>query len=167
MKRWSLFVFAAVVVIGVLMLGAGCGRDGRVVERYSGEMAKNMLFNRPWLDEFPEKPEQRFMVYIFTKEGLGVHDKAHSAYRHLLEIFTFRANPEKISFLFPHDNRKAESAYKVERLQGNRQFNLRVTITQDPQVDGKTYVYFSHTDWEMKDRSTLPAELRSLPDCPK
>ena len=151
-----------ILIIIAILCGlalAGCSST-RVLEKYSGEKAKNMLFNRPWLDEYPQKPDQRFMAYVYSDEGIGIHDKADSAFVHLLEIFTFRATAEKIFFLFPHDNRKAETPYKVEKISGHPPFNLRLTISQDPKVTGKPYTYFSNTDWDVSDGTTLPKEIR-------
>ncbi|MHC9544982.1 MAG: hypothetical protein AB9903_36165 [Vulcanimicrobiota bacterium] len=151
------------LVMAVAVLGfcaAGCGKHYKVVTKYSGDAARNMLLNRPWMDEFPAKPEQKFTAYVFSDEMVGVHDKADSAYRHLLEIFTFRVDPEKILYLFPHDQRKADSGYKIEKIQGG-QFNLKLTLMKDPQLGGKTYVYFSHTEWDVKNTSTIPMQVRS------
>lgn len=154
-------IYPCIVILCTFSLIAGCSKH-RVVEKYSGDQARNMLFNRPWLDEYPQKPEQHFMVYVFSDEEVGIHDKADSVYKHLIEIFKFRANFEKISFLFLHDNRKEESSYKIERISGGNPFNLKLTIAQDPQVNRKTYVYFSNTDWEIRNRNTLPKEVRSF-----
>lgn len=159
MHRKKILIIVA-IMCGVALIIAGCSST-RVLERYAGEKAKNMLFNRPWLDEYPQKPDQRFMAYVYSDEGIGVHDKADSAFLHLLEIFTFRATAEKLFFIFPHDNRKAETAYKVEKISGHPPFNLRLSISQDPKSGGKSYTYFSNTDWEITDSSTLPPELRT------
>jgi hypothetical protein len=154
-------IYGAVLAIAVMVwCGMGCQKSYRVLERYSGEAAKNLLLNRPWLDEFPEKPEQKFMVYVFSDENVGAHDKADSAYRHLLEIFMLRASTEKISFLFPHDKRKADSSFKVERISRKGQFDLKLTLEHDPQLNGKSYVYFSCTEWEIKNHREIPAFLK-------
>jgi hypothetical protein len=152
------------LVIAVAALGVfctGCGKHYKVVTKYSGDAARNMLLNRPWLDEFPAKPEQKFVAYVFSDELVGVHDRAESAYRHLIEIFSFRMDQEKILYLFPHDQRKAETAYKIEKIQGGQHFNLRITLTKDPQMGGKTYVYFSHTEWDIKNSSTIPVQVKA------
>ncbi len=158
------FFIVCLLVIAVAVLGlctAGCGKHYKVVAKYSGDAARNMLLNRPWLDEYPAKPEQKFMAYVFSDELVGVHDRADSAYRHLLEIFTFRVDPEKILYLFPHDQRKAESTYRIEKIQGGH-FNLKLTMMKDPQMGGKTYVYFSHTEWDVKNSSTIPMAVRNV-----
>jgi hypothetical protein len=160
MNRRFLIILVACAVAFLLWSAAGCQKSCRVLERYKGEMAKSLLLNRPWLDEFPDKPEKKFMVYVFTDESVGAHDKADSAYRHLLEIFMLRVATDKIAFLFPHDQRKAETTYKVERIQRKGQFDLKLTLDRDPQLNGKPYVYFSCTEWEIKNQRTIPEFLK-------
>ncbi|MDQ7821699.1 MAG: hypothetical protein RDV48_02775 [Candidatus Eremiobacteraeota bacterium] len=162
-RRIFLFFLLGALCVSV-MLAAGCSSHGKVVEKYSGLKAQNLLFNRPWLDEYPSKPEQRFNVYVFSDESIGVHDKADSAYRHLLDIFAFKATPERVQFLFLHDKRKGDSAYKLERIDKGGQFNLKLTFTSDPQAGGKTYIYFSNLEWSNREKGTLPMEVRAFID---
>jgi hypothetical protein len=160
-KGFLFFVTLAVLLFSLAIL-SGCMQKYRVVERYKGDAAKNLLLNKPWLDEYPAKPEQRFMAYVFTDESVGVHDKADSAYRHMVEIFLLKATADRINYLFPHDRRKADTAYKLERISGDRYFNLKVTIEQDPQSGGKTYIYFSNTEWNVKSERSMPENIRAL-----
>jgi len=162
MKNRLLVHGALMVMTLSILLTSGCMQKHRIVERYRGEAARNLLLNRPWIDEYPAKPEQRFMAYVFTDESVGIHDRADSAYRHLIEIFLLKVSAEKIGYLFPHDRRKAETTYKLERIQGDRYFNLKVTIDQDPQAGGKSYIYFSNTDWNVKNQGSLPENIRPL-----
>ncbi len=161
-RNRSLFYASLVVMACSILLTSGCLQKHRVLERYKGEAARNLLLNRPWIDEYPAKPEQRFMAYVFTDESVGIHDKADSAYRHLVEIFLLKVSAEKIGYLFPHDRRKADTAYKLERIQGDKYFNLKVTIDQDPQAGGKSYIYFSNTEWNVKNQGSLPESVKPL-----
>ena len=156
--KWT----ALTAIVAVLCIIAGCGNSHKVVQHYTGDAAKNILLNRPWLDEYPQKAEQKFMAYVFSDEGIGVHDKAESAYRHHIEIFTFRATAEKLFFLFPHDKRKGESTYKVDKIQGGGPFNLKLTLTQDPQNGGKTYIYFSNTQWDITGQGNVPQAVKPM-----
>ena len=152
----------SLVLIALCLIISSCAKRCRTIETYRGSMAVNMLINRPWMDEFPEKPEQPFVGYIFTDEAAGISDRADSLYKHLIEIFAFKSSAEKISFIFPHDRRKAESTYKVERIEFKGQFNLKLTLQKDPQMKGKTYVYFSNTNWNIKNEETIPEEIRGF-----
>lgn len=145
-----------------ITLIAGCTKGYKVVKRYSNEAARNVLVNRPWVDEFPSKPEQSFNAYVFLDEEVGIHNKAESSYKHLIEMFLFKSNQERITFLFPHDRKKADSSFKIEKIQKGGPFNLKLTMEKDPKMSGRNYTYFSNTDWDIKSGASLPEQLKCI-----
>lgn len=135
----------------------------------SDELAASMLVDRFWIDRIPEAPMDKFNFYIFSSEDdIALNDQAQSIYRHLLEIFVFKASARDIQYQFPHDRRKGKTAYTIEKLArpDENQIDLKLTLTADPQSGGKSHVYYTSTKWQSHDRSTLPVNMRELPDVP-
>lgn len=126
-------------------------------------LAPSLLFDRVWIDEIPQRDTDTFNFYVFSSEdNFGVNDHALSVYKHVLELFFYRASGETtLQFQFPHDRRQARTTYKVEKMAKPRgDLDLKLTIDKDPQMGGKTQVYFSSTRWSSHDLQSLPTALR-------
>lgn len=124
----------------------------------------NVLVDRLWVDKVPESDREPFTFYIFSsEENLALNDKAASTYRHLLEIFFYRATARDLQYQFPHDRRSGKTKYTIEKLAKpeNNQIDLKLTIVADPQANNETKVYYSSTKWSNVDRATLPGSLRA------
>lgn len=135
----------------------------------NGDQAASILVDRLWVDRVPEKDTDKFNFYIFSsEENIALNDQAQSSYRHLLEIFFYRATAHDISYQFPHDRRSGKTAYAVEKLAkpDRNQIDMKLTLVADPQAENKTKVYFSSTKWSSLDNTTLPASLRKVPALP-
>jgi hypothetical protein len=129
------------------------------------EQVQSLLVDRLWIDELPQRESDKFNFYVFSGEDeFGINDKAQSIYKHLLEIFNFRADAKNINFTFPHDRRNARSAYQVEKLARPRgDIDMKLVISADPQMGGKSWTYWSSTKWQSHDLQSLPPMLRHLP----
>lgn len=102
------------------------------------------LYDVLWLDRYPEMASDTFKAYSFTSDNVGIAMDFHSAYKLTLELFEFKANNTQITFHFPHDNRRASVAYKIEKLKKpTKYFDISLTVENDPANAGKTTTYFS------------------------
>lgn len=123
----------------------------------------SVLVDRLWVDKVPESDREAFSFYIFSsEENLALNDKAASSYRHLLEVFFYRATSRDLQYQFPHDRRSGKTQYTVEKLSKpeKNQIDLKLTIVADPQAGNETRIYYSSTKWSSVDRATLPTPLR-------
>lgn len=156
--------FVVITIIGVsALLFCGCASKPKSLHTFKGPEAREWLIGRPWVDHLPKDPRSKFLSYIFTKQGLGFHDEAQSHYKHLIELFDFRATENAINFYFPHDNRQAATDYKVERIRGEDPLDLRLTLNKDPQKKGQQSVFYSSTSWRIENQDSLPECLKGIP----
>lgn len=135
----------------------------------SSELAGGYLVDRFWLDTIPERETDKFNVYFFSsEEGVALNDQALSVYKHVLELFFYKASGRDLQYQFPHDRRSGKTAYTVEKLQRPEKYDidLKLTLAADPQAGGQAKVYFSSTKWSSLDKSTLPPLLQHLPSPP-
>jgi hypothetical protein len=131
--------------------------------------APSLLVDRLWVDKIPEKDMDKFNFYIFSsEENIALNDQAQSSYRHLLEIFFYRASSRDLQYQFPHDRRSGKTQYSVEKLSkpDRNGIDLKLTLVADPQAGNTTKTYYSSTKWSSLDKSTLPPPLRHLPQAP-
>lgn len=134
------------------------------VETTVGVENPSVLVDRLWVDKVPESDRESFSFYIFSsEENIALNDKAASTYRHLLEIFFYRATARDLQYQFPHDRRSGKTGYAIEKLSKpeKNQIDLKLTIVADPQSNNETKVYYSSTKWSSVDRASLPAPLRA------
>jgi len=158
MKKIQVLSFLLAVLFLLICL-PGCSSH-RVVKRYKGAQAERYLKGRIWVDRFPQDRKQPFLVYYFDdSEPLGIHIRAYSSYKRLSEYFSFASDSERISFLFLHDDRKADSKYILEEIKPEGRFNLKLTLVTDPQEKGKKGEYFSNTAWSGSDAFMVGDEL--------
>jgi hypothetical protein len=164
-KSCRLYWVAAVTL--VLALLYAWWYEAEFVPRHEHSAAAKgpVLTDHLWIDRLPQLETDTFRLYYFSGDDpVGLNDEALSAYKHVLEIFAFRAASGELTFKFPHDRRTATSAFAVDKLpKAKDDMDLRLTLAADPQDGGQPHVYFSSTKWSRLDRATWPARLRQLP----
>lgn len=164
-RRSSKAIVLALLVLTAAVAYAWFARAAlRTLEMPAEVQNSGLLVDRIWIDKVPERDTDTFTFYVFSsEENLALNDKAASTYRHLLEIFFYRATARDLQYQFPHDRRNGKTPYTVEKLArpDQHQLDLRLTIQADPQQGGETKIYYSSTKWSSLDRSTLPAPLRA------
>lgn len=102
------------------------------------------LYDVLWIDRYPEMASDTFKGYTFTSDNVGIAMDFHSAYKLTLELFEFKATNSAITFHFPHDGRRANNNYKIEKLKKpTKHFDISLTVDNDPTNAGKTTVYYS------------------------
>lgn len=126
-RAWVLGL-AAVAVLGMLVQ--------RAASSSRPSHGKNILLERPWLDHLPKDEHDRYQALVFNEEGYGVSLQA-TAYTGQWELFVFKAKDGKLQVLFPNDRRRAETKYKVAKVE-HRTFDLQLTLEDTP-FGPKTY----------------------------
>ena len=117
------------------------------------------LYDVLWLDRYPETSSDTFRAYSFTSDNVGFSIDFHSSFKFTLELFEFKANNSQITFHFPHDARRAQVSYKIEKLKKpTRNFDVSLTVEKDPANQGQTTVYFSGPNFRSID--SMPENVR-------
>lgn len=102
------------------------------------------LYDVLWIDRYPEMASDTFKGYTFTSDNVGIAMDFHSAYKLTLELFEFKATNTQLTFHFPHDGRRAQNPYKIEKLKKpTKHFDISLTLENDPTNGGKTTIYYS------------------------
>lgn len=168
--RWFAVMIAASVAVVTLGVFQPCNREPVAEQQAAaGQVAPAAdptLVECLWLDRLPEDPYEPFQLYFFSEEGgrVGLNAKAESAFKILLEVFEFIDLGDKVQFYFPHDRRKPNSSYKVEKLKKpNAYFDVQLTLDSDPQNGGKKTVYYSGPEFRPEATGeTLPPHVRRV-----
>ena len=158
---YLLAVFILVAGLGYLLVARRAVEPAGVP--VPAEQAASLLVDRLWIDELPQRETDTFNFYIFSSEdNFGINDHAMSVYKHLLELFFYKLSGDtNIHFQFPHDRRQLRTTYRLEKLSKPKgDIDLKLTIAKDPQMGGKTQVYFSSTRWSSHDLRSLPTLLQ-------
>lgn len=97
-----------------------------------------------WLDKYPEMMHDKWSGYIFSSDNVGLNIHAESAFKLTLEIFEFQIRKSNLRWHFPHDGKKADTKFTIERLKKpTKHFDRQLTIENDPKNGGATKVYFT------------------------
>ncbi|MBI3928329.1 MAG: hypothetical protein HY319_22485 [Armatimonadetes bacterium] len=151
--RW----FAVMIAISVAVIAYGTLQVEPADE--APAPLQHELFDVLWLDKYPEMSHEKWKAYFFSSDNVGISIDAQSAFKLTLELFEFKAESKKIRFHFPHDGRKAQCGYTIEKLKKpTRHFDTKLIVENDPQNAGQTKEYF--TGPEFRSAATLPENLR-------
>ena len=156
--------FKTLILASMLIIGYGLthpSQTNRSMQPADPKVAPTAseLFDILWMDKYPEVQHDTWKAYLFTSDNIGVSVDALSAFKLTLEVFEFKADKARLTFHFPHDGRRANCAYKIEKLKKpTRHFDTQLTIENDPQIGGQTHVYF--TGPEFRNLETMPSHIR-------
>lgn len=146
LPRW----FAVMVVASCLVVGYGVSQ---LTCQTQVQPLNRELYDVIWIDKYPEMTNDTWNAYMFTADNVGLSIDAHSAYKITLEVFEFKATKDKLKFHFPHDSRRSDSKYSIERLKKpTKHFDTKLTVTADPQQGGQSYEYFTGPDFRSADQ---------------
>ncbi len=158
LPRW----FAVMVAASLMIVGYGFSQldcDKQVQQDQQVQPLNRELYEVIWIDKYPEMTQDKWNAYMFTNDNVGLTIEAHSAYKITLEIFEFKASRDKLRFHFPHDARRADSKYSIEKLKKpTKHFDTKLTLASDPRFNGETRVYFTGPDF--RSASTLPSPVQ-------
>ena len=102
-------------------------------KQVSPDDAAKLLIDRNWIDVMPQSPKDRLHVFRFVPSMGGGVFQDRTLYRGEFELFTFRAEPDAITFDFPETGEHVRTAYTIEEgVEGCEPFDLRLTLAQSP-----------------------------------
>ncbi|MBX3251415.1 MAG: hypothetical protein KF901_29830 [Myxococcales bacterium] len=129
------------ILAGALTLLAACGGSA---DTLSPEAARSELTDRNWIDRWPEAHDDRLHVYRFTPSmGGGVYQD-RTVFEGSFELFTFEATGDQIRFVFPAKSERAQTGYRIERVDGPAPFTRKLVLDDDPRGPGVYYGWDEH-----------------------
>jgi len=129
-------------------------------ERLSASDARDTLINRNWIDRAPQSKTDRLHVYRFVpKMGGGVFQD-RTIFKGTFELFRFEVERgDHIVFDLLETNDRVTSQFQIERVDGPRPFDLKLTIFSDPRGP---HVYYGMTSETDSDGHLLDERLAAL-----
>ncbi|MFN0253767.1 MAG: hypothetical protein ACKV2T_43270 [Kofleriaceae bacterium] len=141
----------------VLALGACSSSDPS--SRVSATDAPKLLIDRNWMDRMPETDRDKLYVYRFVPSMGGGVFQDRTLFKGTFELFSFQATGESITFDLHETKDKVTSRYTIERVDGPKPFDLKLTIPEDPRGPKVYFGMRSETD---RDGGKLEQRLRAI-----
>src|SRR5688572_19039303 len=132
------------ILLLLAMVGA-CSASGRSNEVDDAE-ARKLLLDRNWIDRMPETERDKLHVYRFVPSMGGGVFQDRTLYKGTFELFRFETSADEIRFDLPETHQKVVSKFRIERVNGPKPFDLKLTITADPRGPQVYYGMRSETD---------------------
>jgi len=108
--------------------------------------ARDLLIDRNWLDRMPETERDHLFVYRFVPNMGGGVFQDRTLYKGTFELFTFTTEGSKIHFNMPETKTEVTSEFTIEKVDGPKPFDLKLTIKDDPRGPHVYYGWSSETD---------------------
>lgn len=141
---FRLMLVASVAVVTYGMSGLQCPFNNEVAPADEVKVLAHEIHDTLWLDRVPEMMHDSWQGYLFTPDNVGLSVQADSAFKITIEIFEFQLRKGSIRWHFPHDGKKAETKFTIEKLKKpTKHFDRQLTIENDPKNGGQTKVYFT------------------------
>ncbi|HEY4181973.1 MAG TPA: hypothetical protein VGM90_34255 [Kofleriaceae bacterium] len=94
--------------------------------------SRALLIDRNWLDRMPETERDKLHVYRFVPSMGGGVFQDRTLYKGVFELFSFKVDGDHINFDLHETHTKISSAFTIERVDGPKPFDLKLTIPDDP-----------------------------------
>jgi hypothetical protein len=134
-------VLSVTVSLAALALVACADRSSS--RSVSADEAADLLIDRNWIDRWPSSKDDRLHVYRFTPAmGGGVYQD-RTLFRGTFELFQFEATGETLELHLPDDGERVRTRYRIERVEGPKPFDLRLTLEASPRGPR---VYYGRAD---------------------
>ncbi len=167
--RYTPTWFRLMLVASVAVVTYGIGNlecDSQTATTTSDvEISAHEINDTLWLDRVPEMMHDSWQGYLFTPDNVGLSVQADSAFKITIEIFEFQLRKGSIRWHFPHDGKKAETKFTIEKLKKpTKHFDRQLTIENDPKNGGQTKVYFTGPEFANAEtiESLAPGALARL-----
>ncbi len=146
MMRRNAWVPGLLLVLVASGVGAnGCGRDSRSARSSAlpPDEAARMLIDRNWMDLWPTNERQKLHVFRFTPAmGGGVYQD-RTLFKGTFELFRFAIDGKALEIELPETGEHVRTDYRIERVDGPKPFDLRLTLERSPRGPR---VYYGRTD---------------------
>lgn len=119
-----------------------------------------LLIDRNWLDHMPDSEKDKLFVYRFVPNMGGGVFQERTLFKGTFELFSFAVTEDKINFVLHETKQNVSSPFTIERVDGPKPFDLKLTIKDDPRGPHVYYGMQSETD---RDGSKLEQRLHASP----
>ena len=146
--RYMPIWFRVMVVASLALVSYGIGTIGQPSDTPSEatevDVMAHEIHDTLWLDKVPEMMHDPWNGYIFSPDNVGLAIQAESSFKLTLEIFEFQIRKGTIRWHFPHDGKKSDTKFTIEKLKKpTKHFDRQLTVENDPKNGGQTKVYFT------------------------
>ncbi len=122
------------------------------------------LVNQVWIERMPANPRDMIShMVILDQDGeqFGVFGRS-SAFRHVLEVFGWRLERNRLKLFFPQERVKADVKARTWRCEGEapEPFELCMELSQN----GRSIQFYSRTDWVIEDAASLQDLAMETPE---
>ena len=131
---------AALLLAGVLALGACASKHDHGATAVAANDAESLLIDRNWIDRMPEKSNDHLNVFRFVPSMGGGVFQDRTVFEGTFELFVYKVEGNAINFTLPAKRAKARSGFRIERIKDDPQFDLRLTLDSSPRGPS---VYYS------------------------
>ena len=128
---------------------AACSHKSTEVD---AEKSKQLLLDRNWLDRMPESKDTRLHVYRFVPSMGGGVFQDRTLFKGTFELFKFEVGKGEIRFDLPETGDHVTSKFTIEKVDGPKPFDLKLSISDDPRGP---HVYFGMTSEKSSDIAAL------------
>jgi hypothetical protein len=122
----------AFVLVAALAASACSSSSSSRSTQVAPDEARSLLIDRNWMDRMPETERDRLHVYRFVPSMGGGVFQDRTLFKGTFELFSYKADGDKIVFDLHETKDKVTSAYEIERVDGPAPFDLKLTIDDDP-----------------------------------
>lgn len=136
------------ILVGLAWLAySWLGSDSNSEHQARGDESPALLFDRPWIDSFPQKKTDYMHVFIALSDApIGLFQKS-SDYHGEAEIFEYRSGRgSNIGMVFPQHNNSVKARYRIHRCDEIRGLDLCLDFKKSPW--GSVTRYYSTSDNE-------------------
>jgi len=116
---------------------------------------RELLTNRPFIDQFPVDPRRTYHIYVFTKEGTGAYITAQN-FKQVIELFFYGIEDGNIVYRFPHARLEGRTGFDIKDCRGPGTFDIKLVLQRDPKNDGRSGTYFSWKRYKPRSGLTMP-----------
>ena len=146
-----------VVACATLLLAASCASE---TAKHPSDIlpeaeAAELLINRNWMDLWPESETEKLNVFRFVPSMGGGVFQDRTLFKGSFELFTFQVQEGAIRFDLHHTKQKVSSSFRIERVDGPKPFDLKLTIESSPRGPD---IYFGRSEEIVTDLGLDPLQ---------
>lgn len=145
---WSRYRKPALLLAALGMLGSlawsvsssscpsreGCPCEGGPAANES----ESLLFDRVWLDRYPEEPRDELALWVFLSDGIGAYQQG-SAFRGSFDVFALERQDDALELSWMQDEVVDRTRFTVERCDERPPFDLCLTLESPARGPSRYY----------------------------
>jgi hypothetical protein len=123
----------------------------------ASDEAADLLVNRNWMDLWPESENEKLHVFRFVPSMGGGVFQDRTMFGGTFELFTYHVSEATIDFGLHHRKQKATAGFRIDRVDGPKPFDLRLTLAPSPRGPS---VYYGRSSETATDLGLHPLRLQ-------